>query len=57
MCIHFNNRQAAVTHLTANGWKECATGRFISQDGACAAQINPKFGEVVLVQIWEMAGA
>jgi hypothetical protein len=53
MTIHFNTRSAAIAHLNANGWTTCKTGRFVSRDGSCVAQINPKFGEVVLVQIWE----
>ena len=57
MAIHFNNRQAAINHLAANGWKECSTGRFVSRDGSCAAQILSAFDDVVLVQIWEMVGA
>jgi hypothetical protein len=55
MCIHFNTRQAAIDHLAANGWKECSTGRFASRDGSCAAQVLSAFGEVVMVQIWEIA--
>jgi len=54
MNIHFNSRQAAISHLTANGWKACSTGRFVSRDGSCVAHILSAFDEVVLVQIWEL---
>lgn len=54
MSIHFNTRQAAVAHLTTNGWKQIKTGNFVSRDGSCAAHILSAFGEVVLVQIWEV---
>ena len=54
MCIHFATRQAAIQNLTANGWRQIASGNFISRDGSCAACITPRFDEVVLVQYWEV---
>lgn len=52
MCIHFESKDAAVSHLTSNGWKLCSTGRFVSHDGCYVVQISPKFDNVVLVQVW-----
>lgn len=57
MFIHFETRQAAIAHLASNGWTECKTGRFVSRDGSCVAQIHPRFDEVVGVLIWEKEGA
>lgn len=54
MSIHFNTRQAAVAHLATNGWKQIKNGNFVSRDSSCAAKILTAFGEVVLVQIWEV---
>ncbi len=54
MNIHFNTRQAAVAHLTTNGWKQIKSGNFVSRDASCAARILSAFGEVVLVQIWDV---
>jgi hypothetical protein len=53
MTIHFNTRSAAIAHLNDNGWTACKTGRFVSRDGSCVAQINTNFGDAVVIQIWE----
>lgn len=54
MGFHFDNREAAVDHLIANGWHQTNTGRWISRDLSCLAQILLKAGgDVVLVQVWE----
>lgn len=58
MTIHFENRDKAIEHLTANGWRELKNSNWISRDGSCAASIHPHhFGDVVVVALWEIACA
>lgn len=54
MVIHFDTRELAVSHLEQNGWEQIKNGNWVSSDGRCAACINPRFGEVVVIQFWEI---
>lgn len=53
MVIHFNSQQIAETHLVNHCWTQTRSGRWVSYDKTCAAEIRPHAG-VVVIQYWEI---
>jgi hypothetical protein len=56
MIVHFQNRQAALAHLTTKGWTKCKTGQFVSYDGTMTASIHPGLTRSVAVYFWHING-
>lgn len=44
MIIHYDTREAAVSHLLQNGWSLLKSGNWVSRDGTCRASIHPIAG-------------
>jgi len=57
MSIHFANRAAAVSHLTAKGFSELKSGNWASDAGFAAHILTTRNGDIVCVQVWEIAWA
>ena len=55
MMKHYDNREAAEADLRSHGWVQQRNGRWVSDDGECAAQIHPTVNSPkVAVAAWEI---
>lgn len=53
MAQYFDNRNEAISHLTAHGWRQTKSGVFVNRENSQIADICSEIREVVVIQTWE----